>query len=330
MLSSNETIIEVLHHATIQFNRYLSIIIYLFGTVGNILNVIILSQKKFRSNSCAFIFLISSIASLIAILSGLTNRMIAGWTVDLTSTINWLCQLHAMVLFTLRTIVLWLITLATIDRWLLSCFNVRRQQMRTLKTAQQCTIIIIIFSILLNAPIIYCYEANLLETPVQCYGKTATCRIYTDIMYGCGSILIPSLVMTYFSIMIILNIRKTRRRIGIFNISTNHVRRQRQTKKRDRRLLIMLLVQVTFIVVLTFPQAIQKLYATITLDFNSSSKSILQIAIEDLIFNFVVLLTYLANGLPFYIYTLSGGNVFRNACWQLIRAFGQTITCQNN
>ncbi|CAF2876493.1 unnamed protein product [Rotaria sp. Silwood2] len=330
MCSSNQSIIEFLHHATIQLNHYLSIIIYLFGTIGNILSIIILSQKKFRSNSCAFLFLTSSIASLIAILSGLTNRIITGWTVDLTSTINWLCQLRAMVLFTSRMIALWLITLATIDRWLLSCADVRRRQMRTLKKAKLYTIIIVIFSILFNTPIIYCFEANVIGTPVECYGKTAACRIYTDMIYGCGTILVPSLVMTYFSIMIIWNVRGTRRRVEIFNITTNHARRQRRTKKKDRQLLIMLLVQVTFIVLLTFPQAIQKLYTTITLALYSSVKSALQTAIEEFTFNFVVNLTYIASGLPFYIYTLSGGNVFRNACWHFIRMLSRKITCRNN
>jgi hypothetical protein len=155
------------------------------------------------------------------------------------------------------------------------------------------------------------------------------CRIYTDMMYGCGTILIPSLLMTYFSIKIILNVRQTRRRIATINVPINNPRPQR-TKKKDRQLLIMLLVQVIFIVILTFPQAIQKLYETITLYLDETSKSSLQIAIENFFFNFVVLLTYLASGLPFYIYTLSGGSIFHNACCQIFRRFSQKITCQNN
>jgi len=329
MSSSNQTIITFLNNASIQLNRYLSIIIYLFGTIGNILNILILSQGILRSNSCAFIFLISSIASLIAILSGLTDRIIAGWTVDLIDTINWLCRLRGIILFTSRMIALWLITLATFDRWLLSCTNIRRRQMRTLKNARRGTILIIILSILLNTPLIYCLQANLIDTPVKCYGKTSICRIYTDMMYGCGSILIPVVLMTCFSIMIILNVHRTRRRIETFDIRINNIRPRRR-KKKDRQLLIMLLVQVIFIVILTFPQAIQKLYETMTLDLDGATKSSLKIAIENFIFNFVVQLTYLASGLPFYIYTLSGGSIFRNACWQIFRTCSQKIICRNN
>jgi hypothetical protein len=329
MSLSNPTIIASLNNATIQLNRYLSIIIYLFGTIGNILNILILSQRIFRSNSCAFIFLISSIASLIAILSGLTNRIIGAWTVDLTYSIDWLCQFRGLILFTSRMIALWLITLATFDRWLLSCTDIRRRQMRTLKNARRGTILIIMLSILLNLPIIYCFQANVLDTPVKCYGKTSQCRIYTDMIYGFGSILIPTLFMTYFSLMIIFNVRRTRRRIETFDIPKNNSR-PRRTKKKDRQLLIMLLVQVIVIVILTFPQAIQKLYATIILDLDVALKSSWKIAIENFLFNFVVLLTYLASGLPFYIYTLSGGSIFRNACGQMFRTFLRKIICRNN
>ena len=325
---SDEYSIENLNNFTTQLNRYLSIIIYLFGVIGNILNILILSQTKLRSNTCAFLFLMSSIASLIAILFGLTNRVLAGWIPDLTSTVDWLCQWRGLVLFTSRTIALWSIALATFDRWLLSSPNARQRQIRTLKNARRATILIIILSILFNAPIIYCYQANLIDTPVKCYGKTSVCRIYTDVTYACGSILIPIALMIYFSIRIILNVRRTRRCIAAFDMPRN-INRPKRTKKKDRQLLIMLLVQVSFLILLTFPQAIQKLYSTITLDINITLKSSLRIAIDSFFFNFVVLLTYIASGLPFYIYTLSGGNIFRQACWKVFRKGYHILVCRH-
>jgi hypothetical protein len=91
----------------------------------------------------------------------------------------------------------------------------------------------------------------------------------------------------------------------------------------------MLLVQVICIVVLTFPQAIQKVYSTMVLYIGGPTESALRTAIEYFIFAFVVLLTNIASGLPFYIYTLSGGSVFRNAFWQVLRIIGRKIICRN-
>jgi hypothetical protein len=164
MPSSNQTAVEWLNQATLQLNRYVLIVIYLFGTIGSLLNVIVLSQRALRSNFCAFLFLMSSIASLIAIQSGLTN-----------------------------------------------------------------------------ASIFHCYQANLTSMLQPCHSRTLPCRIYIDMSYGCGSILIPALLMIYFSSMIIVNVRRTRRRLDFLSKSTmlssiTAVQFQR-TKKKDNRLL---------------------------------------------------------------------------------------------
>ena len=333
MPSSNQTAVEWLNQATTQLNRYVPIIIYLFGTIGNLLNIIVLSQRAFRSNSCAFLFLMSSIASLIAIQSGLTNRVLASWIVDAANIVTWLCRCRSFLVFFSRMMALWLIALATIDRWLLSSMNVQRRRLSTLKNAQRSTLLVCILSLALNAPIFYCYQANLTNTPQPCYSRTLPCRIYTDMAYGCGSILIPALLMMCFSSMIIVNVRRTRRRLDVLSKSTmvssiTAVRMQR-TKKKDNRLLLMLLVQVLCIVLLTFPQAIQKLYSTMTLNSARTWKSPVQAAAEDFLFNVSILLTYLASGLPFYIYTLSGGNVFRDECWRLLHSIGQQLSVRN-
>ncbi|CAF3701685.1 unnamed protein product, partial [Rotaria sordida] len=81
---SNRDFIETLEYISKQFNRYFSIFIFLFGTIGNILNCFVLSQSTLRLNPCAYLFLISSIANMISIIFGLTTRILAGWNMGLT------------------------------------------------------------------------------------------------------------------------------------------------------------------------------------------------------------------------------------------------------
>ncbi len=135
-MSSNVTEITNLNNLSAQFNRYLSIVILLFGIVGNILNCLALSQRTLRSNPCATLFLASSIANLITLISGVAVRLLAGWSTDLTNTVGWLCKFRIFVLFTSRTVAPWLIALATIDRWCSSSIPVHRREMSTLKNAQ--------------------------------------------------------------------------------------------------------------------------------------------------------------------------------------------------
>ncbi len=93
--SGDVSLIASLNNVSSMLNRYFAIAIFIFGTIGNVLNCLILLQPTLRSNPCSLFFLVSSIAHLTFIYSGLTTRMLSGWAVDLTNTIGWLCKLRA-------------------------------------------------------------------------------------------------------------------------------------------------------------------------------------------------------------------------------------------
>jgi hypothetical protein len=78
----------------------------------------------------------------------------------------------------------------------------------------------------------------------------------------------------------------------------------------------MLLVQVLLLVLLCIPQVIQKFHLTFR-PFGTVSK--LDDAIRTFLYNITLLLAFIASGIPFYIYTLTGGTVFRKAFLDLIR-----------
>ncbi|CAF1503080.1 unnamed protein product [Adineta steineri] len=328
---SEVAFITYINNVSAQINQYLSIFIFLFGTVGNILNILVLSQRSFRSNSCATLFLGSSIANFIAIITGLTTRMLSGWAVDLTNTNRVLCKLRAFVLNVARPVALWLILLAGIDRWLLSSPNIRYRQMSSLKNAQRSIIITLILSILLFSHIIYCYEPNLINAPLKCYGVTITCRLATDLSLMFMTIFFPLLFMLIFGLMTINNVRYSRNRTRPGDISmitmqgppsTSRTTEQQQRNKIDDQLLMMLLVQVLLLFIFALPLGVQKLYSTITTNRVSSQA---QVAIDNFAYNFVLLLNFIANGMPFYIYTLVGGNVFRKELQKMFATARQKI-----
>ncbi|CAF1096009.1 unnamed protein product [Adineta steineri] len=322
MLDRN--ISETLDHISIQVNRYFSIFIFLFGTTGNILNCLVLSRPSLRSNPCTFYFLISSIANIISITCGLTSRILSGWNMDLTSTNAFLCKFRAFIMLVSRSIAFWLIALATVDRWLLSSYRHQRRQYSSLKNAQQGTIAIIILSSFLYCQVLYCYDANMILAPLRCYGKTIICRLVTDLTYALVTILCPLLIMCIFGLMTISNIRRIHSNKStqskLLDINDNNkktIKPKKQKRKRiDRYLRHVLFVQIIFLTILTIPQVIEKLYTTLTMNQRKSS---LNVTIEEFIYNIVLLLTYLASGMPFYIYTLSGGNTFRNALTDLFK-----------
>jgi hypothetical protein len=280
-------------------------------------------------------FLVSSVAGLIMIISGLTTRLTAGWAVDLSETIGWLCKIRILVLFVSRTIVVWLLALAAFDRWLSSSINVHRRNLSSLKNARRGIALVAFFSLLLNSPLLYCYEANLIGTPAKCYGYSVVCRLYVDLSFTCATIVVPSFFMLFFGLLMINNLRQLHRRVIMTdpskvnsnnaNISINVNVQQQQKKKIDQSLLKMVCVQVLFLILCTAPYTIYKLYSTLTPV--ATSKSVLQNTIERLLFNLCTNLTYLATAMPFYIYTLCGGKLFRDELLSVMKDIYQKLRC---
>ncbi|CAF0755402.1 unnamed protein product [Adineta ricciae] len=323
--SSDVDLLMKLNTISIQFNRYFSIFIFLFGSVGNLLNCLVLSQPSLRSNPCVFYFLISSIANMISICSGLTTRILSGWDMDYTDTNVYMCKIRAFFMFVSRSVAFWLIALAAADRYLSSSHLYHRRQLSSLENAQHGTIFVIIFSLLIYCQILYCYDINIISAPLHCYGKTVICRLTTDLTYGIITIACPLLIMFVCGLLTIRNVRNqydaASGRKHLIDVNYSATKRTlsyqyRRRKRINRYLCHVLFVQIVFLVVLTTPQAIEKFYTTLTI---YQIKSDLHVAINNFIYNFALLLTYLASGMTFYIYTLSGGNTFRNALFDLFK-----------
>lgn len=309
---------ELFDYISIQIDRYFALFIFFFAVIGNILNILVLSQPTLRSNPCAWLFLTSSIANLITVLFALTTRIMAGWGTDPTDTQGWICKLRAFILFSSRTTAFWLIALATVDRCLASSPNAAHRRINTLKNIQLSFILVVIVSVLLYSQMFYCYEANLILTPLKCYGKSAACRLFTDVAYGCVSILLPLFCMIFFGMRTIYHIHQVQTRVhpmhvttaGHCNTTTLGSREHSSTpwKKQDRHLFLMLIVQVIIQSTLTIPQVVAKFYISATIN---EEQTPLKLSVDHFFYNFALLLSFLANGMPFYIYTLCGGNIFR-------------------
>jgi hypothetical protein len=335
MSSSNASadLIASLKNASNLVNQYPPIFIFIFGIIGNLLNILVLSQRSLRSNPSAVFFLASSLAGIIVIISGLISRMMSGYGLDLTLTIDWICKIRNVVLYSSRTILLWMIVLATIDRWLSSSVNVTLRQMSTLKNVRRSMFVVLIYTCLINAPILYCYEAGLTGLLRGCYGSTLACRLTTDLIYAFGSTLLPLSLMIIFGLLTIRNVRHVQSRVRIvptlvFSLETNNEpmrpNEQSRARKTDRQLFKMLLVQVILLFLLTGPHAGLKAYSSFV---PVPASDLLETVIQTLLLNVFTLLAFIASGMPFYIYTLTGGSLFRKALLDVVKTIIQKFLC---
>ncbi|CAM4965700.1 unnamed protein product [Rotaria socialis] len=248
--SSDANTIALLNNISTQPNCYFAIAIVLFGIVGNILNILVLSQRPLRSNPCAWLFLVSSIVNFVGIIADLSTRFLSTWGADLTNTNQVLCKLRIFILFDSITVALWLIMLATVDRWFSSSTDVNRRQRSTLKTAQRGMIIIVVLSSIIETQQLYGFEVNLTYTPIKCYTKTVACSLVSNLTFALITIIFLLQLVMIFGLMTISNVRHIQSRLqpasmaegsrAVDGPSTLTAGTQNQQKKTDRQLLIML------------------------------------------------------------------------------------------
>ena len=167
----------------------------------------------------------------------------------------------------------------------------------------------------------YCYEANLVDGPLECYGKSHQCRLSIDMIYVLITIILPLSIMLIFGMMTISHVHQSQNQVHqARNISMNRSSRSSDAKfKRiDHHLFRMLLIQICLLFILCIPQAILKFHTTFK-PFLTESK--LEDTIRIVLYNITILLAFIASGMPFYIYTLAGGKIFRKAFLDFIRRF---------
>jgi len=323
--SSDVQLTAVFASLAVQINRYFSLIVFIFAVIGSCLNTLVFGHRALRSSPCSRFFLASSAAAIPSLLSGLIGRIVAGWAADPASRSIWLCKFRTLVNETSQCAAIWLIALASIDRWLVSSPNVTHRQMSSVRNATRSIVLTLLLSGLSHIPHTICYEPfQLPPIPLHCYGATSACRLFDDLFYASIVVLLPCSLMLVFGCMTIKNIHQSRRatrpnniQMSIGNQQTKNLpNAQLKTKmKNERNLTKMLLIQVFILILFTLPQACNSLYATITY---GRDKSVLQKAFDQFFYNLTLLLSYMAVGLPFYMYTLTG-SVFRSTLMQLFQ-----------
>ncbi|UJR24481.1 hypothetical protein I4U23_005856 [Adineta vaga] len=181
---------------------------------------------------------------------------------------------------------------------------------------------------------------HLLGGPQSCYQLQLNiyCQIADSLLQFFFQILTPTIMMIIFGLLIVRNVRRKHMRVDIGQQTNTialsiekhrplhegeYLRRKstitiefnRTTQKRDAQLITMLLIQVIYFIISSFPISVYKFYAIATFHDPRSS---LQRSIENTIFILCVLSLFSNNCVNFYIYTLSGA-VFRKEFIKLFR-----------
>lgn len=139
--------------------------IFLFGMIGNVLNILVFSRERLRMNVVSWYFICLSISQILFLLYNCLYRMItAGWNdgYDLAATIIALCKFRAYGFILYLALSRHFLCLISIDRWMKISHRVSIRQMSSLRYARWIILISVSFWMIfsLHGPIGYGITSN--------------------------------------------------------------------------------------------------------------------------------------------------------------------------
>jgi hypothetical protein len=291
------------------FSRYIYLIVFGLGLIGNTLNLIVFSSKTFRSNSCSIYFIAYSLNNYLVLSIGLLIRSLTnGFLLPLENHILIWCKIRRYLTHVNYLLSSFLLTMASINRYA----RVRQAQLTknnhyyVLLCEHRTTWIIIalliVFCLLINLHIPFLFEID----QGECYARPGLYRYLFDIFFFILYGLCPIIIMIIVNVATIAKIRHIRRLVH-------------PTVSRGEYYFIGLVIAHSiFNAVLTLPYVINKfVYYT----FQSASPT----EIAKLVGTIVHLAFFMNHGVSFFLYTLTTATFRR----ELIRAFHDFVARMN-
>ncbi|UJR11668.1 hypothetical protein I4U23_015849 [Adineta vaga] len=244
-----------------QVTIYAGLSLAIIGLIGNSMNILIFSTLlSYRTTSCTFYFLISSLFNIAYVIINLISRIIsAGYGIDPTRTSLAWCKIRQFCLFTLSLITITCSCLATIDQYFASSQNANIRRWSNIKlTHRLVCIVMIVWCIHGIPPLLY---SDISPITKSCVNMNAAYGVYIPI-YLLGLIcVVPILVMVIFGYLTYRNIHMTRGLVRQYA---------------DRQLVRMTLFQVILVVFSFFPYGTYSAYSLVTAGMTKDGNRLLQ------------------------------------------------------
>ena len=264
-----------------QFAIYSYFLIFVFGLIGNISNILVFTfVKAFRRNPCGFYLITLSLLDCGLLLFALPFRLAQlVFNYDMTRPPLFWCKLRGWIAFTLQFVSLSTTCFAAIDQYLSTNHNHRLKQLNTLKLAYRLTYSAMVIWSIYDCLFLIFFDLR----------ASAGCAIYNIYFARYQSYfnfivltgILPITVSSLFSALAYLNVRR------IIRLQIPIIRR-----KLERQLTAMILTKVAFFVAMNCPYIIFRIYITNAAISPSDS---LRLAINQLISNISYVFYYANN-----------------------------------
>ena len=271
------------------FSRYIYLVVFVLGIIGNLFNIAIFRRKKFRSNSCSLYFIAYSINNIMSLTNGLLLwSLLFGFQFDLENTNVIFCKIRRYFTHVCFLLSSCLLTTASINRFA----RVRQAQLTKNfhryiylckpRTSLRIILVIIAFCAIVNVHVPVFFDID----QEECYARPGTYRLFFDIFFLVVYALCPPLIMMAVNIVTVAQIRRVRCLV------------HPTVSRHEYHLIVLVIAHSFFNAVLTLPFTINKFIYYMSADYYLTEESKLLSCIT-------LLLAFVNPALSFFLYTLT-------------------------
>ncbi|UJR32796.1 hypothetical protein I4U23_020258 [Adineta vaga] len=293
--TSRNDIVQLLNIAEYLFG-YVGLIIFVIGTAGNLINVILFSRlESLKTLASSLFLLVSFLGSQTVLTTGLLTRVIRGFSgIDPVYTSVILCKIRWMIRTIGGAVSLTCVCLAAIDRYFLSCHDAHRHRWITMKRARWAIFISIIFW-----SGVFSIYAIYYTSPVP-----LSCTIVDPFF----AYFVPYFNLVHYSILP-LSVLFVFCMLTWQNLGQQPATYLRGGVRLYDQVTRMLIAQSIGIFITSVPNMTWQIYSVST---NSIQKNSLRIAQENLVNTICVLLGFSTHAITFYVYLISSSTFRQN------------------
>ena len=184
---------------------YVSPVLLLVGTFGNILSILVLLRKSMRSSTTMFYLTALSFGDLFTLYTGLLRYWIAAFKdVDVRNESDAGCKIHTFLVYFSLDFTVWILVAVTLDRCLCVSLPFKARRICSLKRSRMVVIIIICALFLKNMH--FFWTVQLVHTwEFRCDGATVSVNYFLDFVWPW--IDFSTFCLIPFTIMIVCNIK---------------------------------------------------------------------------------------------------------------------------
>ncbi|XP_060578208.1 uncharacterized protein LOC132735284 [Ruditapes philippinarum] len=200
---------------------YVSPILIILGTFGNVMSICVLLRPKFRFSTAMFYLTCLSFGDLFTLYTGLLRYwIIKAFDVDVRSFSNASCKIHAFLVYLSLDFTVWVLVTVTIDRFLSVFVPFKARILCTLKRSGLVIAVIIFLLVVKNMHFFWNVElAGSLE--IRCGSKPNDFMKdiwhWIDFSTFC---FIPFSIMVACNVKIIYEMTSSQRKLGFFRTPT--------------------------------------------------------------------------------------------------------------